>query len=378
MIEKSPRKLTDVNFAPADDFEWPERSEYWRTYEPKRRRGSKRKFYFRQPLILCGHGVRLRVDCGTLLVQNGFTHYPQERNEFRFFPGDANLPDRIVMLDGSGAISFDAIDWMVNQKIALIKLNWRGHIQTLGAEYGYAAKPEVVEAQRAAQKGAANIRIARWLIREKIVASIDTLKSVLPQSEARDAALFRSKKWLREIDRPVGQLSVSKILGIEGGAAAAHFQAWYGIPLNWRHLSKKPIPVGWHEVGPRKMGWQPRRNQHARHPINAMMNYAYGMLVSQIRIEIAAAGLDPMVGVLHGTATNDVPLVYDLMEPLRPVAERRILEFALSHTFAPSDFVISQLGGCRLNPQIARIVVKQMTGLKADRVVASFLKFLRR
>ena len=52
----------------------------------------------RKPLELVGHGVRLRVHQGTLLVQNGFTHYPQKREELRLFPGDRRLPSRIIAL----------------------------------------------------------------------------------------------------------------------------------------------------------------------------------------------------------------------------------------------------------------------------------------
>jgi CRISP-associated protein Cas1 len=43
-------------------------------------------------LILCGHGVSLNVDGGTLLIRNGLTHYPQRRDEFRFFKGEPAIP----------------------------------------------------------------------------------------------------------------------------------------------------------------------------------------------------------------------------------------------------------------------------------------------
>jgi len=61
-------------------------------------------------LILCGHGVSLRVEGGTLLIKNGFTHYPQQREEYRYFQGDLDRPARIIVLDGSGSISFDVLD----------------------------------------------------------------------------------------------------------------------------------------------------------------------------------------------------------------------------------------------------------------------------
>ena len=61
---------------------------------------------------------------------------------------------------------------------------------------------------------------------------------------------------------------------------------------------------------------------------------------------------------------------------MRPVIDRKILEFALAHTFTPGDFTINKLGGCRLNPQMGRIVAKQVSGMKAYTVVERFRKFL--
>ena len=61
----------------------------------------------RQPLTLAGYGVSLKVDAGTLLIHSGFTRYPQKQETYRYFKGDAALPSRIIMLDGSGSITFD-------------------------------------------------------------------------------------------------------------------------------------------------------------------------------------------------------------------------------------------------------------------------------
>lgn len=109
-------ELKNTCLESGDDHDWSERSEYWRTFEPKRGVGRRKKFKFREPLILCGHGVRIRVDHNTLLIRNGFTHFPQKAEEIRLFPGDANLPDRIIVLDASGGITFDALIWMSEQK----------------------------------------------------------------------------------------------------------------------------------------------------------------------------------------------------------------------------------------------------------------------
>ncbi len=85
-----------------------------------------------------------------------------------------------------------------------------------------------------------------------------------------------------------------------------------------------------------------------------MLNYAYGVLESQVRMQVRAAGLDPTIGILHGNARGQHGLVYDLMERLRPIVDRKVLEFVQSRIFHPADFTLSNNGMCRLNPELAR------------------------
>ena len=89
-----------------------------------------------------------------------------------------------------------------------------------------------------------------------------------------------------------------------------------------------------------------------------MLNYAYAVLESQVRISIVSQGLDPTIAYLHTSRRDRVALVYDLMELLRSQADRLVLDFVCSHTLSPSDFVLSCNGVCRLHPQLARQVAR--------------------
>src|SRR5690242_1341661 len=95
-----------------DDIKWAERSAYWQQQSTWRPRHPHQKRKVRNPLVLGGHGVRLRIDRGSLFVQNGFTHYPQKREEWRFFPGHPDLPSRIVVVDADGSVTFDVLAWL--------------------------------------------------------------------------------------------------------------------------------------------------------------------------------------------------------------------------------------------------------------------------
>jgi len=100
------------------------------------------------------------------------------------------------------------------------------------------------------------------------------------------------------------------------------------------------------------------RNRHATHLVNAMLNYAYAVSETQVRIATVVQGLDPTIGYLHACRPGKAALVYDLMEPLRPRVDHLVLGFVLSHAFAPSDFILETKGVCRLHPQRARQVAR--------------------
>src|SRR5271163_703241 len=100
---------------------WQERCEFWLS---KSAPGSIRRLRDREarPLVLTGHGISLRVDKGSLLVRDGYTHFPAKQQKWRFFSGALEVPPAILVLDGSGNITLDAIDWLATQRVPLIRL----------------------------------------------------------------------------------------------------------------------------------------------------------------------------------------------------------------------------------------------------------------
>ena len=146
---------------------------------------------------------------------------------------------------------------------------------------------------------------------------------------------------------------------MEGKAAYTYFQAWQGIPIEWSGAGRSPIPEEWRAIGPRssnrtnKLG----SNKLANHPVNAMLNYAYAILEAQVRIGIAVDGYDPMISYLHTSSPERPGLIFDFMEPQRPLVDRAVLEFLRANTFKPGDFMLRSDGVCRLNPELARRVV---------------------
>ena len=64
--------------------------------------------------------------------------------------------------------------------------------------------------------------------------------------------------------------------------------------------------------------------------INAALNYGYGILLSAINREIAAAGYLTQLGIFHDNMFNAFNLGCDLMEPLRPLVDQTVAEMELT------------------------------------------------
>jgi CRISP-associated protein Cas1 len=101
-------------------------------------------------------------------------------------------------------------------------------------------------------------------------------------------------------------------------------------------------------------------NRNAAHPVNAILNYANAALESETRIKAISDGYDPTIGIMHEGSGGSSKFIFDLMEPERPNIDRAVLDFVKVHVFDPADFVIRADGVCRLNPEMARLVVARM------------------
>jgi CRISP-associated protein Cas1 len=91
------------------------------------------------------------------------------------------------------------------------------------------------------------------------------------------------------------------------------------------------------------------------------LNYAYAVLESEIRIKAISEGYDPTIGIMHEGSDGSSKFIFDLMEPKRPKVDRAVLDFVRGHVFDQADFVIRRDGVCRLNPEMARMVVARIT-----------------
>ena len=298
---------------------------------------------------------------GALIIQNGFTHYPQQRKIFRYFKGDLSLPERIILLDGSGSISFDVLSWLAEQKLSLIRIDWKGDIVCVAGASGYSANPFRVRWQLETRGNPQQRNeFCRSLITQKIEASILTLEKSISRSDKWERAMKSAYAALSRLDGNPPEI-ISELRGLEANCAAAYFRSWVEMPIKWRGTSRRPIPDDWHFIGQRSSPYHLAGNRNAAHPVNAILNYAYAALECEIRIKAISEGYDPTIGIMHEGSDGSSKFIFDLMEPERPRVDRAVLDFVKGHVFDPADFVIRSDGVCRLNPEMARMVVAKVS-----------------
>lgn len=350
--------------------EWQNRCQYWAKQNSKIVAPRKRREVQSAPLIRTGQGLAIFVDRGCLVVRDGQTHYPQKIEENRFFKGSLDLPRRIVLIDGSGTVTLDALDWLSAEGVNLVRLKWDGSFVSIATSGGQAADTDKLIWQRTTRDDPeARIDFAGKLMVEKIENAQETLTGWIPGELSVKAC--GTLQNLKERVATGAHKKINDVLGLEGSGAARYFNAWQSLEIKWIGTKRHPIPDEWRLILSRAaLRQETPRNQSATHPVNAMLNYAYGMLFARKQIDATVEGYDPTIGIVHDRRTRDrgkiASFALDLMEPYRPIVDRAVIEMVRDHTFTPSDFTVSHKGTVRLNPELAKLVVAKVSPLIAE------------
>jgi CRISPR-associated endonuclease Cas1/CRISPR-associated protein Cas4 len=178
------------------------------------------------------------------------------------------------------------------------------------------------------------LAIARNLVRAKIqncrTQARRNWRSEDPVEYLLEPLKALADKSQRAVDLP-------QLLGIEGAAAALYFGAF-------DKLLKKPD-----DSKQLSFDFNTRNRRPPTDPVNALLSFAYAMLVRTWTMNLSAVGLDPYRGFYHQPRYGRPALALDLMEPFRPIiADSTVLQVINNGEVRPTDF-ISAAGSVALN-----------------------------
>ncbi len=173
------------------------------------------------------------------------------------------------------------------------------------------------------------LEIARSLVEAKIANSRRLLQRLAAnRKQSAPAAVARLEPFragaLRATD-------VDTLRGYEGSAAGAYFEALAGF-------------------FPASAPFERRSRRPPHNAANAVLSYAYSLLVHETATALHLRGLDPGLGFLHEAEPHRPALALDLIEPFRaPVADGLALDLFNHSTLDASRHFHAADGGIYLN-----------------------------
>jgi len=102
------------------------------------------------------------------------------------------------------------------------------------------------------------------------------------------------------------------------------------------------------------------RNYNASDEINALLNYGYAILESEIRKTINGIGLDYSIGFLHEINQSRTPLVYDIQELFRWLIDVSVMQLLEEKKIKKSDFIITENYHTRLRESVATMLIEKI------------------
>jgi CRISP-associated protein Cas1 len=300
-------------------------------------------------VLVLGAYAALRVRGGALEIEHG-SH--DDRQAIRI-DIDAEPKPGAILFDSHGEfMTGEAIRWCARYSINLALPGGPGRLITI-VESALETKtntmtrmrdidPSIVRAQCAADP----VKVAREIVRAKIDAE---LNATLPDAEARNREL---KQWDIKL---YSARSVAEIINVESRAAASYWRTFRDAGL--RERKNGNLPRSWLRFAQRNKGAAFLGNQHASHPINAMLNYCYIVEAGRLAKALAAQGLWLSIGFLHSDKKGRNSLVWDAIEPLRPEIDAKVFAFVEAHEFARRDFPQSGYNVHRLSRDVTQLLL---------------------
>jgi CRISPR-associated protein Cas1 len=312
-------------------------------------------------VTLFGYGIKIRVDRGHLILEDGIA---DERREARF-PRIGHGLERLVVIGNDGVVSLAALRWLADQNAAFVMLERDGSVlATTGPVRPSNAK--LRRAQARADESGASLQIARGLIHHKLAGQEQVARDKLSNSAAADS-IARYRAALADAD------SIYAVRLLESQGASVYWTAWQSVTVTFPRKDLPRVPDHWQTFGTRKsvLSGAPRL---AVNPANAMLNYLYTVLLTEASLAIAAMGLDPGLGYVHVDNSYRDSLSCDLMEPVRPQVDAFLHDWITGKALKREWFFELGNGNCRLMASLASTLSE--TAPMWRRAVAPFAEWV--
>jgi CRISPR-associated endonuclease Cas1 len=292
-------------------------------------------------LALSGYGIRVAVERGHLVVEDGVGDARRVGRFSRVAPGFT----RLAVIGHTGTITLDALRWLRDSGASFVHVDADARVVAIHGPAG-ANDVRVRRGQARALDKGTGVVVARDLLVAKVRGQASVCGRVPGGASVVD--------YLKQVGTALSTAqSLADLRYLESSAAAAYWGAWTGLPLPFNDRDRKRVPAHWLRFDSRGslLTGQPRK---ASNPANAMLNYLYAILEAEARLALVAVGCDPGMGIVHMDRTSRDSFALDLMEAVRPHVDAFVLDILTTRQLVRADYFETRDGTCKLMPTLTR------------------------
>ena len=251
--------------------------------------------------------------------------------------GNQRIPleaiDALVLLGGA-QVTTQALDACVRRGVRVSALRLSGAVRFVvsGATGGNVHLRTALF--RAAMDDTWSLALSKTIVAAKLQNSSKVVDRWSRDEKNPDetAKLASRGKQLRErIARLADAATADHVRGIEGDAARIYFRA-----------------VG-QAIASSDLEFSVRTRRPPRDPVNAMLGFCYGLLVTECIGAAESIGLDYQMGFFHRPRAGRPSLALDLAEELRALTDRFVVAVVRRRQIGPDSFVHVPGGGVYLS-----------------------------
>lgn len=287
------------------------------------------------------------IDSNTALSKNG------ERIILRSNSNKAvSIPIRQVekvVLYEKAMVSKDIIYQIIRHEVPMIFLDWKR--DCLSILQNPSKDVDLLIRQVECHKDSSfRLNIAKSIVRSKIKNMRALLRRI-----GRNSEEFQVEEAISKISRAEDKLnqseSIDEIFGIEGVAASFYFSI-YGKSFKDNNFK-----------------FERRSKRPAKDPTNALLNFGYHLLLSEICVHVAASGLNSGIGFLHSIKSSRPSLALDVLEIFRqPLIDRLVLKLVNKRILSLEDFEEKSDWGWGLTKKGMKLFLEHYENMMTSRI----------
>jgi CRISPR-associated protein Cas1 len=320
-------------------------------------------------LFLHGYGLNISVSYGRLKIRHGFPN-TGETEELLLHRGTNNI-NHILVFGQSGAITFEAVNWLAAQNAMVTFFDGFGNV--ISEITPKNEIPVATKHMQACLTKEQKLTLGTWIISEKVNGQAQTLQIISEEYADFDWMDERRKKnicnaiefMLHAVNNNNSQNMRGEVdlLDIESKSAQMYWNSFNGIPIHWRKT--KNIPENWLCLSKRKNA-KSGYAYNAVDPFNASLNYLNAVVCAKLKIMCIKNNLDVDFGIFHNSDAYKAGLLYDLIELLRAKTELLLFNCFMNSIFEFKDFYETPDGACKLSKNVICKLVSMVDELEIE------------